>query len=76
MSYAQVSSSSLELLPVLSTTSRAVATRRPGVGVIRSIAVPRQVRHRVVEHVETALYLAIGLGFIVAVYGFIGLFHS
>jgi len=33
------------------------------------------VRYRVVEHVETALYLAIALGFAVAVYGFIGLFH-
>ncbi len=75
MSYAQVSSSSLELLPVLSNPPRAIAARRPGIGAIRSSAVPRQVRYRVVEHVETALYLAIALGFAVAVYGFIGLFH-
>lgn len=75
MSYAQVSSSSLELLPVLSTTPRAIAARRPAISAIRSAAVPRQVRYRIVEHVETALYLAIALGFAVAVYGFIGLIH-
>jgi len=75
MSYAHISSSSLELLPVLSSTPRAPAARRVEARARRSAAALRQVRYPIIAHAETALYLCLALGFAVAVCGFISLFH-
>lgn len=75
MSYAHVSSSSLELLPVLSTAPRASAAIRVQVPAKQSAIALRQVRYPVIELAEKALYLCLAVGFSVAVYGFIGLLH-
>jgi hypothetical protein len=75
MSYAHISSSSLELLPVLSSAPRAPAALRVKGRAPRSTEALRQVRYPVIELAETAFYLCLAMGFAVAVYGFIGLLH-
>ena len=78
MSYAHISSSSLELLPVLSTLStgpRAPSALRARAPAKQNAAALRPVRYPVIELAETAFYLCLAVGFAVAVYGFIGLLH-
>ena len=77
MSYAHISSSSLELLPVMSTLPtglRAPAALRVQPAKQNAAAL-RPVRYPVIELAETAFYLCLAVGFAVAVYGFIGLLH-
>ena len=74
MSYAHVSSSSIELLPVLSTAPR-TSVALPVEGRAKPSPALRPVRYPAIELAERALYLSLAGGFAVALYGFIGMLH-
>lgn len=73
MSYAEISTQSFDLLPVLIDLRRHQSAAQPGAGASRTAPRPR--RYQAIERLDSALYLSLAGGFAVMVYGFLSMLH-
>ena len=72
MSYAEISTPSFELIPVLIDSRRTQTAAQPAPDTRRA-ASRRRPRYQAIELLDQALYLSLASGFVVMVCGFIGM---